>query len=98
MVASFYWCYPHSRVSVTFGRWRNGKVRVVVHGCFWTQVASGTAGRANVLLCPASSYLLFCTSCRKHDYVTANVSFQDTTTVKYSNCKCSTYYENGAST
>ena len=97
MVASFYWCYPHSRVSVTFGRWRNGKVRVVVHGCFWTEAASGTAGRANVVLCPASSYLLFCTSCRKHDYVTANVSFQDTTTVKYSNCKCSTYYENGAS-
>jgi len=40
---------------VTFGRWRWRKVRVVVHGCRWTQAASGAAGRANVGLCPSPS-------------------------------------------
>ena len=40
---------------MTFGRWRYRTVTVVVHGCRWTQAASGAAGRANVELCPASS-------------------------------------------
>jgi len=30
---------------------------VLVHGCRWTQAASGAAGRANVGLCPASSLI-----------------------------------------
>jgi len=32
---------------------------VSVHGCRWTQAASGAAGRANVGLCPASVSLTF---------------------------------------
>ena len=31
---------------------------VSVHGCHWAQAASGAAGRANVGLYPASSYVM----------------------------------------
>jgi len=33
----------------------NQSLLVLVHGCRWTHMASGAAGRANVGLCPASS-------------------------------------------
>ena len=51
--------YPHNWVLVTFGRWRLRTVwvHVVVHGCRWTQVASGAAGRANAGLCLTSSLI-----------------------------------------
>ena len=38
-------------------RWHSTDVvRVVAHGCRWTQAASGTAGRANSERCSASSF------------------------------------------
>jgi len=38
-------------------RWHSTDVvRVVAHGCRWTQAASGTAGRANIERCSASSF------------------------------------------
>jgi len=46
---------------------------VAVHGCRWTQAASGAAGRANVGLCPASS--LFGQQ-RTNQHLTGNDSMQ----------------------
>jgi len=37
------------------GRCPGNHFLVLMHGCRWTQAASGAAGRANVWLCPASS-------------------------------------------
>ena len=41
------------------GRYHDSQsLLVLVHGCRWTHMASGAAGRANVGLCPASSFAL----------------------------------------
>jgi len=66
---------------VNYGRglvilWRRYlPLSVVVHGCRWMQAASGTAGRANVGLCPASDCVLLQPSrWRRHLVFLINVS------------------------
>jgi len=81
---SFLFYPPHSRVPVTFGRWRQRTVTVAVDGCRWTEGASGAAGRANAGLCPASSRAV-ATLMHESRRVTGDTTCN---TITYNNQRC----------